>query len=234
MGRTPLGTDYRNSVCFRHVTAVAELGLMKKAIILHGTGGSPEGNWFRWLESELKMRGIDIWLPQLPNAEKPRLKIWLKFVNEHSPFVIDKDTIIFGHSSGATLALLLSIYTQVGRVVAVAPFIPMPFAYSATDWEANEKLFNEININEMLTSRQPDNIQRVVISSTDDPYIPEEVAQYICDKTKITRLMMSGQGHFNLEKSTDFKQFPLLLQFINEDWPVKNLPEQVKYREKKI
>lgn len=61
---------------------------MKKAIILHGTMESPEGNWFRWLEKQLVKRRMEVWLPSLPNADKPSLKEWLKFVEENCTFEI--------------------------------------------------------------------------------------------------------------------------------------------------
>ncbi len=38
---------------------------MKTAIILHGTLGSPDGNWFQWLKEQLEEKGFMVWLPPL-------------------------------------------------------------------------------------------------------------------------------------------------------------------------
>ena len=46
---------------------------MKNAIISHGTGGSPEISWFRWLENELTNKGPTVWVPALPNPQLPSL-----------------------------------------------------------------------------------------------------------------------------------------------------------------
>jgi predicted alpha/beta hydrolase family esterase len=50
---------------------------MKNAIILHGTGDTPTDFWFPYIKENLEKRGYSVWLPQLPNAEKPNLKDWL-------------------------------------------------------------------------------------------------------------------------------------------------------------
>ncbi len=81
---------------------------MKTAIILHGTLGSPGGNWFQWLKNELEEKGLNVWLPQLPQAEQPSLRKWQRFVKEECPFAINEQTVIVGHSSGAILALVLA------------------------------------------------------------------------------------------------------------------------------
>lgn len=78
---------------------------MRNALILHGTLGSPTGNWFQWLKTELEKKGLEVWLPQLPHAEQPSLKEWADFVHTNCPFEINEETLIVGHSSGAILAL---------------------------------------------------------------------------------------------------------------------------------
>ncbi|MET0779778.1 MAG: hypothetical protein ABWY71_03005 [Candidatus Saccharimonadales bacterium] len=58
---------------------------MKRVIILHGTLGSPSGNWFTWLKLELERRGLEVWLPQLPRPQQPSLQQEAGFNLERSP-----------------------------------------------------------------------------------------------------------------------------------------------------
>ncbi|MFH0943316.1 MAG: hypothetical protein V1810_04035 [Candidatus Beckwithbacteria bacterium] len=39
--------------------------------IFHGTMGSPEANWFPWLERELKGLGLEVLVPRFPTPEGP-------------------------------------------------------------------------------------------------------------------------------------------------------------------
>lgn len=73
---------------------------MKNAIILHGSGDSPESFWIPWLKSELEKHGYEVWAPLLPDADNPDINKWLPFVMENGKF--NNDTIIIGHSAGAT------------------------------------------------------------------------------------------------------------------------------------
>lgn len=44
---------------------------MEKYVILHGSFGSNDGNWFPWLKKELQSKGKQVSAPQMPvDAEK--------------------------------------------------------------------------------------------------------------------------------------------------------------------
>ena len=72
---------------------------MDKFAIIHGTKGSPEGNWFQWLSTELIKRGAQVTIPRMPTPEGQSLDNWLAAFSEQvGP--IDQSTTVIGHSVG--------------------------------------------------------------------------------------------------------------------------------------
>lgn len=183
---------------------------MKTALILHGTMGSPDGNWFQWLKSELENKGLTVWLPQLPNPKQPSLHAEADFVHANCPFPINEETLIVGHSSGAILALILAQEnpTKVGGVVAVSVFHD-----NSLKWDANNSLF-DIPFN--WEAIQKNTRKLLFVHSDTDPYVPLDQAKYVANNCKAEILVIPDQGHFNLEQSEAYKAFPKLVEIMTE------------------
>lgn len=181
---------------------------MKNVIILHGTLGSPDGNWFRWLKRELEAKGLQAWLPMLPHAEQPSLKEWAEYVHGNCPFEINEETFIVGHSSGAILTLILAQQNDkpLGAIVSVSVFHD-----NSLKWEPNDRLFDvDFDWNKIQTNTK----RLLFVHSDNDPYVPLDQAQHVADNCKAQLIMLPSQGHFNLEQSPDYKEFPELLKII--------------------
>ena len=84
----------------------------EKAILLHGTEGSSQSCWLQWLGGALSSQQLQVWIPDLPNADNPSLEEWLNYVKNNSPFVIDSNTIVVGHSAGAVLAIIIAQFFE--------------------------------------------------------------------------------------------------------------------------
>ncbi|MGH7196662.1 MAG: RBBP9/YdeN family alpha/beta hydrolase [Candidatus Saccharimonadales bacterium] len=183
---------------------------MKTAIILHGTLGSPDGNWFQWLKKELEAKGLTVWLPQLPQAEKPSLRKWQLFIKDQCPFPINEGTLIVGHSSGAILALVLAENNmeKIGAIVDVSVF-----HNNSLQWQPNDNLFD---VQFDWTAIRNGVNKLLFIHSDNDPYVPLNQAQYVATKTGAEMIVITGEGHFNLERSDEYKQFPKLLEILEE------------------
>ena len=183
---------------------------MKTAIILHGTLSSPDGNWFQWLKQELELRGLIVWSPQLPQSDQPSLRKWQRFIKEQCPFPINEETLIIGHSSGSILALVIAENNmeKIGAIVDVSVFYD-----NSLQWQPNEKLFDvefdwpaiQDGVNELL-----------FIHSNNDPYVPLNQAQFVAKNTCAEIVVIPGEGHFNLERREEYKQFPKLLEILKE------------------
>ncbi|MCL5784784.1 MAG: alpha/beta fold hydrolase [Patescibacteria group bacterium] len=78
---------------------------MKNILILHGAGNNSSGNWFPWLKWVLAEKGYQVWSPDLPNSETPILEDWLDTVFANKDWDFNQESVIVGHSSGATLIL---------------------------------------------------------------------------------------------------------------------------------
>ncbi|HYH75142.1 MAG TPA: alpha/beta hydrolase [Candidatus Saccharimonadales bacterium] len=182
----------------------------KNAIILHGTMGSPDINWFQWLKTELTTRGLQMWLPQLPNPSQPSLRQEADYVQAECPFAINQETLVIGHSSGAILALILAQENQVpiGAVVAVSVFHD-----NSLKWDANNSLFD---VAFDWAAIQQGAGQLLFVHSDNDPYVPLEQAQFVADNCQAEMVVVPGEGHFNLERSEAYRAFPRLLALLDQ------------------
>ena len=98
---------------------------MENAIILHGIGGSPMLNWYQYAASKAREKAFTPHVPQLPLSDKPNLDLTYQFLVKKYAF--DKETVLIGHSSGASLALgilqKLPDDTVIKRTILVSGFI---------------------------------------------------------------------------------------------------------------
>ena len=54
---------------------------MKRAIIVHCWGGTPNYCWYLYAKHELERAGFEVEVPAMPNTDNPKLAEWLpKFI----------------------------------------------------------------------------------------------------------------------------------------------------------
>ena len=73
-------------------------------IIMHGTMGTPEGNWFPWLKNELEHQGVKALTPQFPTPKEQSLTSWLKVLDTYKD-EFDSNLVLVGHSIAPALIL---------------------------------------------------------------------------------------------------------------------------------
>lgn len=60
---------------------------------MHGWDGYPEEGWFPWLKKELEAKDFEVYVPQLPEPDKPRIYNWVPKLAEVVG-QIDSDTYL--------------------------------------------------------------------------------------------------------------------------------------------
>lgn len=180
---------------------------MKNLLILHGTNGSSNENWFPWLRKKLIAKGYKIWVPDLPRADKPNVRRYNDYI--FSKWQFDKDSILVGHSSGAVAILgvlqELPENTVIEKSILVAGFV------DDLGWEPLNELF--------LIPFQWDKIKKhskkfILYHSDNDPYVFLAHGKKLQKFLNAELIVLKGQGHFSLEQGSKYKQFPELLEKI--------------------
>lgn len=185
---------------------------MKQALILHGTDATPESNWFAWLKERLQQDGYQVWLPLLPDNDRPNAKTYTDFLLSNPDFAFDNETIIIGHSSGAVEVLHL-LQNLPENVKIKDAFLVSAFK-DDLGWDMLKGLFGEPFDFAKIKSKA-DKI--VFFHSDNDPYCPLEHAEYLAGQVDGKLIVRPGQGHFNTEISDDYKSFPALMEVMREE-----------------
>ncbi len=184
---------------------------MANVLILHGTANTSQGNWFPWLTKELEKRGYNVWSPDLPQAVHPDEERYTQYILGNTEWKFTKDTIIVGHSSGGVEALKLLQHLPsnivVDRCITVGAFI------NTHGWTDIAGLFKKPFDFDAIKKHAK---RFIIFHSDDDPYVPVEDAKQFKQALDAEYIFLKGQGHFNLEKGPQYKQFPELLEKILE------------------
>lgn len=189
---------------------------MKRAVILHGTDGSPsELPWQHWLKNQLEAAGYRVYFPQLLDCHTPNLATYDEFLRESGwDFT---DNIVIGHSSGATAALHLlgqEWFPHVRATVLVGTFLNERLLQGVSWYRPGQfdNLFIETFDPKKIT---PKSDAFYFVHGDNDPYCDYDEAQMFCGQVGGTFITMQSAGH--LAKSSGVAELPKLVEQLQRD-----------------
>jgi hypothetical protein len=175
-------------------------------IILHGSFGSKDGNWFPWLKEQLELKGNKVIVPQMPvGVENQNFENWS---NVLSKLEINKNTIIIAHSIAPIFVCKYLIRKQikVKKLIFVCGF--NNYLGIDPDFDA---------VNEPMFIDNFDDVKQfcndiVCYYSDNDPYVKYEVEKEFADKLTDKQYIIKNGGHINAE--TGYTKFEEILEEI--------------------
>ena len=184
---------------------------MTKAAIIHGTGGSPSGNWFPWLSAEIESRGIRVIVPQMPTPDGQSLDSWIDVFNREVG-EIGGATLLIGHSIGAVFIAryLERLSCSVAASVFVCPFIR---SLGLPEFDTLNASF--LNGSFDWPKIRANGGRITVLCSDDDPYVPISQPLDFAKHLDVSPIVVRGGKHLNQEGG--FTQLPVVLKCLNFD-----------------
>lgn len=179
---------------------------MKNAILIHGTGGTPDLFWFPWMKKKLEAKGYSVWVPQIPETDNPTVDVWVPYILKNGTFT--EETIIIGHSAGspAILALLEKIQVKVKQAILIAAYFEpinsvTGILKESYDWELIKSHVNDL----------------VIINSDNDPWkCDDKEGIRLFERVGGTLILRHGEGHMgSVMFEQPYTEFPLLLKLID-------------------
>lgn len=185
---------------------------MKNAILLHGTGDTPNAFWLPSIRTFLESQGYSVWAPQLPDADHPDLKKWLPAVLSEGTFTTD--TIIIGHSAGGPLILsvLENIDVQVHKAILVSGYArpkgekkeAEAILQTSYDWAKIKQHVRDL----------------IFLNSNNDPWgCNHEEGLYMWQNLGGTLILRDSEGHMGSNTfGQPYTHFPLLEKLLELEY----------------
>ncbi len=194
---------------------------MMNCIIVHGTLGCPDENWFLWAQTEiakvLGCRKCDVITPHFPyvvgNEKNQGYGLWKSLMNVYkNAGLINEETILIGHSLGPVFIyrFLQETQTLVKAVISVSG--------KNNNW-LNLKEFDNFNFDfycnwDQLRDATKYAKYRYAFFGDNDPYIPLLNCKKFADATQSEEIMIKNGGHLNA--AANYTTFPQLIDLIKK------------------
>ncbi len=185
---------------------------VKKALLLHWRGGNWNENWFPWLIEELEKKWYEVFSPNLPSTNSPKLSLQLEEVSKYKDILKPWDIVIW-HSLGCHLAIYFEEEYNLRWLnnIFVGPTYNwiMQELWKEVYWEAYDN-FKEY-FNRGVEYKNLWNKYTLFLSDN-DPFI------------KIN----SAKKYYSKFKNLEFKYFKWYGHFNNDAW-ILEIPEILDY-----
>ncbi len=186
---------------------------MKNAVILHGTNGNSEQNWFPWLKKELEKNGYKVWVPDLPQSDKPNIHRYNQCFFDNKDWAFDSETVLIGHSSGAVA--ILGLLQALPEDAAVQACYLVGSFKNDLQWDELKELFVEPFDFDSIRKKSR---LFYFLHSDNDTYCPLDHAEYLHEKIGGDLIVLPGQKHFSVGTYGEaYRKFPYLLHLIVGD-----------------
>lgn len=202
-----------------------------KYLIMHGSYGSPDENWFRWLEKELIALDLQVILEQFPvddwnEIEKigvnnigtytpvESLDSWDKYFFDHIlPQIKDQEIGFVGHSIAPIFMLhMLAKYDiKIKTAIFVSPFFNIPDAPKVWQFYPVNKTFYSYDFDFEAIKKKIG--KSYVVYGDNDPYVPASEPPLFAEKLGSEIHVVPGGRHCG----SNFKEFPLLIELVKKN-----------------
>lgn len=183
----------------------------KIVFIIHGWSDSPKGSWFPWLKTELETRGFEVYVPAMPDTDKPKIEAWVSHLAKVSKNT-DENTYFVGHSIGCQTILRylekLPKSKKIGGAIFVAGWFTKLTNLETDEEEKIAEPWVETPINFARIKRITKNF--VAIFSDNDPFVPlNKNTEVFRDELGAKIIIEQGKSH--MIKEDGITELPIVL-----------------------
>ena len=177
---------------------------MKRAIIIHGWGGSPEELLHKLLKEKFSKNGFNVIVPQMPNTNNPKIEEWIPYLNKIVGKPNENDYFI-GHSIGcqAIMRYLESLNekNKIGKCIFIAGWFKLANMESKEEEKIAEPwIKNKINLTKIKNM-----IKEIIVYLSSNEYYGfiEENFKIFHDKLGAKVIIEKNMGHFTDEEGVE-------------------------------
>lgn len=165
--------------------------------IVHGSFGSPFGNWFPWLQDYINGEEGEVYVPQFPiGVEYQNYENWSKLLKYYVDVgLINKNTTIIAHSIAPVFIckFLIENKLKIKKLISVCGF---------NNYLGINEEYDTVNrtmyLNNLEDVKEYANLI-VCFYSDNDPYVPYDVEKEFADKIASVQVLIKEGKHINSE-----------------------------------
>ena len=174
---------------------------MENYFVIHGSFGSPFGNWFSWLYDFIEGEGKQVYVPDFPiGVGYQNYENWSRLLKYYLDLgLINENTTIIGHSIAPVLIskFLVENKVKVKKLIFVCGFNN----YLGINEEYD-------NVNESMYFDNLEDVKKyaneiICFYSDNDPYVNYESEKEFADKIATEQVFIPNAGHINSESGYD-------------------------------